>query len=86
MQYFSTLLRKTIIWQKTITNHLKSIRILYFFLYIWCGKGDTHKKSTLPELHRFLIYTAKPLLAVDKNKIYEIASSFVEKIIRYPLN
>jgi hypothetical protein len=44
MQYFSTLLRKTIIWQKTITNHLKSIRILYFFLYIWCGKGDTHKK------------------------------------------
>lgn len=86
MQYFSTLLRKTIIWQKTITNHLKSIRILYFFFVYLVRKGRYTQKSTLPELHRFLIYTVKPLLAVDKNKIYEIASSFVEKIIRYPLN
>ena len=85
MQYFSTLLRKTIIWQKTITNHLKSIRIIYFFVYL-VRKGRYTQKSTLPELHRFLIYTVKPLIADRKNKIYEIASSFVEKIIRYPLN
>ena len=39
-------------------------------------KGRYTQKSTLPELHRFLIYTAKPLLAVDKNKIYEIGKVY----------